>query len=385
MWGFARPAVIWPWLSAAFPLCFFCLIHLFIFPVWQAITWQAFPRSGQQEENTAASSTFPARLRKTHSQDWRFGERACATGVCAALSPTHVSSAPPVNSLALSRTRKSTTKSNFLPSTSQINNRPAAHEDIKMCIPCILHALPVYYGWWSTIKNVAKTEVCRQHQYTLLWSVGCCSGAVNTVYCSGVCFTWLLRQHEVLHPSFGTWGSSSSMNPPRSACYLVIPTGPGPHLGQSAKLSWLWWTTALGEYNNRLVCQCLWVTRATGFWSSDGKWSFHHLSGQFVLQCMFYLGQDTVLVVQVLMPKFGGQMPLPPQENKCIFLEFTVRQQRSSCSLTIQTPPLQHPDQLNETEGSQEMLWDVHICNIMIVQLETKAVVTTSRKAGAVL
>lgn len=34
---------------------------------------------------------------------------------------------------------------------------------------------------------------------------------------------------------------------------------------------------------------------------------------------MFYLGQDTagtMLMAQVLMPEFGGQMPLTPLENK---------------------------------------------------------------------
>lgn len=118
---------------------------------------------------------------------------------------------------------------------------------------------------------------------------------------------------------------------------------------------------ASGE-SNGLVCQCLWGIRATTFWSSDGKWSFHHLSSQSVLECMFYLGQDTagtMLMAQVLMPEFGGQMPLTPLENK------HVQQQWSSSCRPLHPdaflPPFEYPDQLNEKECFQQMLWDVCI------------------------
>lgn len=76
------------------------------------------------------------------------------------------------------------------------------------------------------------------------------------------------------------------------------------------------------------------VIRAIGFWSSDSKWSFHHLSSQSV--AMYVLPRPeywcTMLVVQFLMPKFGGQMPLKALKNKCILLQFTVQQQQFSPS-----------------------------------------------------
>lgn len=93
---------------------------------------------------TAASSTCPAKLKIPWVRD--VGKGPVQQG-CVQPFLQHVSSGPPVNSFALPRTRKGTTRSNFLPSISQISNRPTAHEDIKMCIPCILYALPVCYGW----------------------------------------------------------------------------------------------------------------------------------------------------------------------------------------------------------------------------------------------
>lgn len=88
---------------------------------------------------------------------------------------------------------------------------------------------------------------------------------------------------------------------------------------------------ASGERNG-LVCQCFRATRAASFWSSK-LGGFHHFSSQSVLQHVFYLGQDitgTMLMVQVLTPEPGGQMPLTPLENRRILLQVTVQQQRSS-------------------------------------------------------
>lgn len=163
MWGFARPAVLSSWLSAAFPLCFFCLIHLFIFPVWQAITWQGqrLPRSGQQP---AAHAQQNYRKHTPWVRD--VGKGPVQQGYVQPFLQ-HVSSGPPVNSFALTGTRKGTTESNFLPSISQINNRPMAHEDIKMCIPCIIVcSSSILWVIEQCLKNVGKTGVHRQHQYT---------------------------------------------------------------------------------------------------------------------------------------------------------------------------------------------------------------------------
>lgn len=132
---------------------------------------------------------------------------------------------------------------------------------------------------------MAKTEVCRQH--TLLWTVGFCSGAVNTVYYSGICVFYLAFK------AAWRWGTSPQLWHLRKRPYcrstsvwLLLSGDPPQDLGQSAKLSWLWWT-ALGECN-RLVCQCLWVIRATGFWSSDSKRRFSSLE-QPVCVAMYVL------------------------------------------------------------------------------------------------
>lgn len=340
MWGFARPAVICPWLSAAFPLCFFCLIHLFIFPVWQAITWQALPRLGLQEENTAASSTYPAKLRKTHSQDWRFGERACATGVCAAFLQHMWALHLLWILLPCQEPGKALPKAIFSSVSVRSITGPQPMKTLKCVSPVYCTHFLYIMGDGALQRMWPNRGLWAASVHMLLWTAGCCSGAVSTVYYARISFTWLLRQREALAPE--------------EAPLLQI------HLSLLVAVWWSLQDLVLTWVSQQSSSDCdeqqhlenvtgwfvsvSWVIRATGFWSSDGKWSFHGLSSQFVLQCMLYLGQDTagagtVLVVQVFMPKFGGQMPLTPRENKCIFLQFTVWQQWSSCSLAIQMPP----------------------------------------------
>ncbi|KAF2988415.1 hypothetical protein EK904_010354 [Melospiza melodia maxima] len=129
--------------SRYLPLAFSCFSSLFLLsnpplhlPSVTGHHLAGSPQVGAAGGKYSSQQHTPSKAKENPLLHWRFGERACAAGVCAALSPAHASSAPPVNSFALSRTRKSTTKSNFLPSISQINNRPTAHEDIKMCISC---------------------------------------------------------------------------------------------------------------------------------------------------------------------------------------------------------------------------------------------------------
>lgn len=75
------------------------------------------------------------------------GERSCATGVCAASSPTRVNSGPPLISFTPLRTRNSTTKSRvFFPvCVSETNNQHTADDVNEAYLSCILHALLVYY------------------------------------------------------------------------------------------------------------------------------------------------------------------------------------------------------------------------------------------------
>lgn len=139
--------------SSYLPLAFSCFSSLFLLsnpplhlPSVTGHHLAGSPQVGAAGGKHSSQQHIPSKAKENPLPGLEiWGKGLCNRGVCS-LSPTHVSSAPPVNSFALSRTRKSTTKSNFLLSISQINNRPAAHEDIKMCIPCILHALPVYYG-----------------------------------------------------------------------------------------------------------------------------------------------------------------------------------------------------------------------------------------------
>lgn len=125
-------------------------------------------------------------------------------------------------------------------------------------------------------------------------------------------------------------------------CYLVIPTGPGLHLGSVSK-ALLTMMNSLENVMGRFVSVSELLGLLAGFWSSDIKWGFHHLSSQPVLQCMFYIGQDiagTMLVAQVSLCQ--------SLEDKCHLHD--RRTSASSCSsqsdssghpayLAIQTPP----------------------------------------------
>lgn len=140
--------------SSYLPLAFSCFFSLFPLsdPPFHLPSVTGHHLAGSPQVRAAAGKHSsqqhtPSKAKENPLPGWRCGERACATGVCAALPPMHVCTGPLVNSFALSRTRKSTTKSYFLSSISQISKRPTAHEDIKMCIPCVLHAPPEYYGW----------------------------------------------------------------------------------------------------------------------------------------------------------------------------------------------------------------------------------------------
>lgn len=150
-WGFSRPAVNFPWLAAAFPLSFFCLIHLLIFPVWQAIIWQALPRSGQQEENTAASSTCPAKLRKTHlpgSEMW--GKGQCNRGMCSPFSNT-CELWTSCKFFCPVKNQEKHYQKHFSPQCVSV--RPITNPLPMMTLKCISPVYCVhfvYYGWWST-------------------------------------------------------------------------------------------------------------------------------------------------------------------------------------------------------------------------------------------
>lgn len=145
MCGFTGPAINHPWLVAAFPLSFFCLIHILIFPVWQATTWQVVCRWGDTRKTQQ-----PAHPQQSQGNPpcWdagdllRRGEGTCATGVCTASSPTPLNSAPPLISFAPSRTRKSSTECRLFPSMYQ-RDQLTADDVNKMDISCILYISPI--------------------------------------------------------------------------------------------------------------------------------------------------------------------------------------------------------------------------------------------------
>lgn len=152
-WGFARPAVNCPWLSAVFPLCFFLSDPPAHLPSVTGHCLAGCPHIGAAGEKHSSQQHTPSKA-KENSSPWvrDAGKGPVQQGYVQPLV-WHMWALDLLQILLLCQEPGKALPKAIFSSVcdSQTNNRPTAHDVIKIYVPYILRALPVYYGWWSTV------------------------------------------------------------------------------------------------------------------------------------------------------------------------------------------------------------------------------------------